>query len=360
MEQLESLYHPSPLEQAYAWHLLATVFPTSIILDSSSSPSTTASLGRPDGNASALAPPNSIRIAGREAVPFLSQSGLDRTVLRYIWSTVDPNATGKLSSLHQFYVVLRLVALAQGGLLWTPQSSDLDASTISMQIQQYLIQTAQRTDVKLATFAGVTIPDAQVLLPMHAPIHHQHNQDENYSTQFMFSQPTDAMASSTSPAFETPVVSTGAWDALDTLAAANLSNVSPLASPFTNVGMVPIATSAAMEPALGTLDAFSGAPFNMTGPMNVNTAASRVVNDEDNEASDNFGDFEAAPVQVTTGDWDALDGLVTVPDAPLPTLAPLPQSASGVVAGQSASSLALPDPSFVGICEHEWLGDSMW
>jgi hypothetical protein len=348
MEQLESLYHPSPLEQAYARHLLATVFPSSIVLNSSSS--TNASLRHPDNWNEFAAPAPSIRIAGREAVPFLSQSGLDRTVLRHIWSTVDPNATGKLSTLHQFYVVLRLVALAQTGLLWTPQNSDIDATAVSMQIQQCLVQTAHRTDVKLATFAGVTIPDKQVLQTMYAPIHHHqfNNQDENYSTRSMFSQPADAVVPTTSPAFETAVASTGAWNALDTLSSANLSNVAPLASPFTNVGLVTVVTSAAMEPALGTLNSFSGAPFNMAGTINVNPAAGRTAVDDDNEASDNFGDFETAPVQVTTGDWDALDGLATVPDAPLPTLSPAPmtQPVSGDLAGQSAMSFALADPLF--------------
>jgi hypothetical protein len=346
MEQLESLYHPSPLEQAYAWHLLATVFPSSILDGSNNSKLATVSFGGPNWNAGALAPAyvTTIRIAGREAVPFLSQSGLDRTILRHIWSTVDPNATGKLTTKHQFYVVLRLVALAQAGLLWTPQNSDLDAITLSMQIQQCLIQTAHRTDVKLATFSGVTIPDAQVLQNMYAPIHHhQYNQDENYATQFIFSPPADIILPMKSPAFETmsTLASTGAWNGLDTLASATLSNVAPLASAFTtNDGMVPVATSAAEEPALGSLDAFSGAPFGVTGAMNVlTTPADSTADVDDNEASDNFGDFEAAPFQVTTGNWDALDGLATVPDAPLPTLAPLSQS------GQSAMPFALPDPS---------------
>ena len=83
-------YQPTPVEQAYAVYLSQTIFGTT---------------------------PQNFRVPGRMAVPFLSQSGIDRMILRDIWNLVDPTQVGELQSITQLYVVCRLVALAQYGPL---------------------------------------------------------------------------------------------------------------------------------------------------------------------------------------------------------------------------------------------------
>lgn len=107
-------------------------------------------------------------ITGRQAVPFLSQSGLDRDILRILWTTVDPGSTGKLFSSKQFYVILRLVALAQGGILIDALH---DALSLGQQetitVRQCLLHTAYRTDIQLASFQGYLIPSESTLQSLY-------------------------------------------------------------------------------------------------------------------------------------------------------------------------------------------------
>jgi len=50
-------------------------------------------------------------------VPFLTTSGVERTLLRLLWSVADPEAVGTLVIRNQFHVLLRLVAMAQAHFL---------------------------------------------------------------------------------------------------------------------------------------------------------------------------------------------------------------------------------------------------
>jgi hypothetical protein len=135
-------YQPCALEEAYGVYLLQTVFQ---LFDCSSSGST------------------ALRISGRLAVPFLSRSGLDRCLLRDIWAEVDPSSLGYLTSRHQFFVLLRLTALGQAGLLQQRQQA-----TDTTVIRQCFSQTLQQA-IPLAVFDSTAVPDAESLMRLYGP-----------------------------------------------------------------------------------------------------------------------------------------------------------------------------------------------
>jgi hypothetical protein len=221
------LYKPTPLEEAYSQYLIRTVFPQ---------PSDAATL----------------RISGRHAVPFLSQSGLPRDVLRNLWFCVDPHTTGYLSDAQQFHTLLRLVALAQCQMI--------DASS---NLQQCCFETAHRTDLPLATFHGYSIPDALTLM-------------SSYHTTTVLPPPIPSAAALPTDPFQ------------------NLNGGQEMAQTHPSL-LYP------QHPSL----------------MATSTSTGLLKEDADEEV---FGDFTTTPATVTVGAWDALDQLVTVEDAPLPSL----------------------------------------
>ena len=84
-----------------------------------------------------------IQIPGRSAVPFLTQSGIDRNVLRSIWSVADPHNYGTLTTITQFHLILRLVSMAQSGLLMSfmhQQQQQAPHDDLNMILQQYASQ----------------------------------------------------------------------------------------------------------------------------------------------------------------------------------------------------------------------------
>ena len=87
-----------------------------------------------------------MKVSGRTAVPFLSQSQLPRDVLRNIWSTVDPETTGSLVNPYQWYAILRMVALAQNGFV-------ADLETLNQ----------NHVGIPLAQFQGHSLPDEMTL-----------------------------------------------------------------------------------------------------------------------------------------------------------------------------------------------------
>lgn len=56
---------------------------------------------------------NMIEVQGRDAVPFLTTSGLPRPVLKSVWTMVDPQHVGVLRVRAQFYTLLRFVAIGE-------------------------------------------------------------------------------------------------------------------------------------------------------------------------------------------------------------------------------------------------------
>ncbi|KAG7370854.1 hypothetical protein IV203_019424 [Nitzschia inconspicua] len=122
-------YEPTPLEQAYGLYLAQQIF------------------GIPPTNISA-----GVRIPGRNAVPFLTQSGLDRTVLRSLWNVADPQNVGSLTDIEQFHLLLRLVAMAQQSMIHSDH-------TIEDMIA--LVQEHATRPLMLPIFNGVLIPQPQ-------------------------------------------------------------------------------------------------------------------------------------------------------------------------------------------------------
>ncbi len=124
-------YQPTAVEEAYGLFLLQTEF--QII------PSTSV-----------------FRIAGRQAVPFFCRSGIDRSVLRHMWSVVDPQVDGYLSTTAQFDTMLRLTALAQTGPLLPTLSQTPHAAPEDI-LRQCLLQTTSMM-LPLPFFQGIVIP----------------------------------------------------------------------------------------------------------------------------------------------------------------------------------------------------------
>ncbi|KAG7344269.1 hypothetical protein IV203_022277 [Nitzschia inconspicua] len=122
-------YEPTPLEQAYGLYLAQQIF------------------GIPPTN---ITP--GVRIPGRNAVPFLTQSGLDRTVLRSLWNVADPQNVGSLTDIQQFHLLLRLVAMAQQSMIHSDH-------TIEDMIA--LVQEHATRPLMLPIFNGVLIPQPQ-------------------------------------------------------------------------------------------------------------------------------------------------------------------------------------------------------
>ena len=84
------LYSPTPRELAYGLYILDQVFPASLQLYQSNPPC--------------------ISIPGKDAVAFLTTSGIHRLILRILWTVVDPQNLGRLVDLAQLHTILRLAA----------------------------------------------------------------------------------------------------------------------------------------------------------------------------------------------------------------------------------------------------------
>ena len=130
---MSSIYQSTSLEQAYSLYLAQNIF--------------------------GIVPGNSIQISGRHAVPFLTQSNVDRGILRSLWSVADPNNIGTLFEMSQFQLLLRLVAMAQASMLNPQLTSD--------QMKQLVIQSAGQ-QLPLPVFSSVIIPAQEQMLYMYA------------------------------------------------------------------------------------------------------------------------------------------------------------------------------------------------
>jgi len=126
-------WQPLPKEEAYGLYLLETVFPD------------------------VLHGPT-FRIPGRLAVPFFTRSNVNRLVLRNVWTAVDPQGTGSLTDRYQFYVVLRLISLAQSGILLDCLASAYEAKQTPVVAMQVCLTATRDEVLPLATFEGIQVP----------------------------------------------------------------------------------------------------------------------------------------------------------------------------------------------------------
>jgi hypothetical protein len=128
------VYQPTPLEEAYGLYLLHQVFGINCSM----------------GN---------FRISGRQAVPFLTTSGVHRMILRTVWSVADPQTVGSLVDLKQWYLVLRLVSMAQNNMFNEQSTCDN---------LMYMVQQQDAGQMyNLPTFQNVMIPAGDVLMAQY-------------------------------------------------------------------------------------------------------------------------------------------------------------------------------------------------
>ena len=126
------MYEATPLEQAYSIYVAQQVFNN-------------------DYTSSSM----SIRISGRDAVPFLTRSGVDRSVLKTIWNVIDPENIGSVTAVQQFWVLFRLISLAQAGVLQIHHSSsDMNALMAQFSMKQ----------LPLPVFSALVVPDHSQLM----------------------------------------------------------------------------------------------------------------------------------------------------------------------------------------------------
>ena len=137
-----SLYKPTPIEEAYAVYLYDKLF----------------------GNFPA---DGAIHLPAKSTLQVLERANVDSIILTIIWSVVDPDNVKALTDMAQFHVVLRLVALAQDGLLEREISKaftqERDRSTPVNVFKKALWMSSAYTDCPLPSFQGVTMPDKTFL-----------------------------------------------------------------------------------------------------------------------------------------------------------------------------------------------------
>eukprot|EP00584_Thalassiosira_punctigera_P023703 CAMPEP_0172548586 /NCGR_PEP_ID=MMETSP1067-20121228/17837_1 /TAXON_ID=265564 ORGANISM="Thalassiosira punctigera, Strain Tpunct2005C2" /NCGR_SAMPLE_ID=MMETSP1067 /ASSEMBLY_ACC=CAM_ASM_000444 /LENGTH=1816 /DNA_ID=CAMNT_0013335821 /DNA_START=16 /DNA_END=5466 /DNA_ORIENTATION=- len=153
----KSSYRPTPLERAYASHLLSVYFQTPF---------------DPLSNTHASDDAELIRVPGRNAVPFLTTSGVERSLLRLLWQVSDPDAVGTLTRRSQFYMLLRLVAMAQAHFLPPLPSPGQPGGIVDEAKLALLRQTLEgnaRLVVALPTFTADQSPSVAYLLGTYPP-----------------------------------------------------------------------------------------------------------------------------------------------------------------------------------------------
>lgn len=294
------MYQPTPLEVAYGMYLLENVFQVN-----TSSPHIV------------------MKVPGRSAVPFLSQSELPRNVLRNIWSTVDPDNSGSLVTPYQFYAILRMVALGQNGLV-------PDLATLNQ----------NHSGVPLARFQGYPVPDEVTL------------------QQFYYQRQQGATGGGVSGAQDSATQIPDVPPSQETIAPS--TTVPPASQPTPSLVSIEDAFGALVEvedAPMPTLESFApppespnaadpsvavGSDGNITVDLDPLVDSGRIVSstsldDEaldssngpndtrhpqtEEEDGDDFGNFSSAPPSApSSGNFAALDSLADMVDAPVPSL----------------------------------------
>ena len=323
------------------------------------------------------------RLSGRQAVPFLSQSGLDRSLLRNFWSFVDPQNEGSLD-LQQFQIILRLVALAQ-----------------NMQVQPdfdlWLSQTSHLDSIPLANF-GVACPHPHQIVQAYYNFTQTQQQQRGQEGIFephkleMRASPVENVISineSALPASRVEVEEPSGWAALDMLTTvedAPLPDLNTMTSslddndfPFESQnGTVVVNTSSNILSATTSIDPrgenlsiedtepkedqtvdmtngvtmrdftsnviqysapFTGEVVNQLNCHEGKESSGALVGDRSKELSDD--QMKVEPVG-----WDALDALAVIPDAPLPSLDSMEKTSEIIPEFAETEKTETSDPVF--------------
>jgi hypothetical protein len=142
LPSVPSLYEPTAEEEAYGIYIFDKLFGTFPV----------------DGL---------IHVEANVGLRVLESSGVSGIILRTIWSVADPDNLRCLTYLSQFHVVLRLIALAQDGLLekeinraFTQQRNNTTPVAV---IQRTLWMSTDYRDCPLPKFEGVPMPTREFL-----------------------------------------------------------------------------------------------------------------------------------------------------------------------------------------------------
>lgn len=137
-----SLYTPTPIEEAYGVYIYDALF------------------GKfpADG---------SLHLESKATLRVLQKSEVDSIILKTIWTVVDPDGVKCLTSIAQFHVVLRLIALAQDGLL----EQEINRAFNQQRNRTTPVEVFKRTlwvsmdyrDCPLPSFKGVPMPASSLL-----------------------------------------------------------------------------------------------------------------------------------------------------------------------------------------------------
>ena len=309
-----ALYTPTPVEEAYALYLLRSVFHRDYNSDASTD----------------------FVLEGQHAVPFLTLSGQDRLILRNIWTVADPKMQGALTDLSQFHVCLRLVALAQAGILGQAlaaafrEQSELSPVDV---MRQCLQATATMPNIPLPVFVGIAMPSGTTLQLIYQE--HKRNRvmpsgrslsADSHSRLFASYQSSqvDKQSQQMPPQQQQE-------DSDRTIHTSNVSFDSPQDDDdhrrsmggelhdddFGDFGgFAQNNTTSAVDGSLASQQqqqppATSMASMSLFGAPLPQASLAQANNDEDD-----FGDFASTE----PSGWDALDALAGVQDAPLPQL----------------------------------------
>ena len=230
--QSSYIYQPTPLEQAYSLYLAQQVF--------------------------GIAPGNPVYISGRDAVPFLTQSGLDRGILRSIWTAADPECIGTLTQLSQLHLLLRLVSMGQFGML-DPQSQ---TDALLGWVQQCASQQLQ-----LPTFSSVAILPQDQLMNMYGSY-------IVYNNSMQGSQQSMPIATGINDSFGAPL-----GNSFNTTAPPPIGMPGPTLS---------------IDDAFGELVEVEDAPLPSLDQFTTQKVMSDVEPDANEQEDDDFGGFEGA------------------------------------------------------------------
>ncbi|KAL9189907.1 hypothetical protein ACHAXT_009582 [Thalassiosira profunda] len=176
-------YRPTPLERAYASHLLSTHFATPFDPNSPAS----------EDDA------ETIRVPGRNAVPFLTTSGVERSLLRLLWQAADPDGVGTLTKRSQVYTLLRFVAMAQAHFL-PPLRGEMGDED-KLQLLRETLQSNSHLVVALPTFGADQPPSVAHLMGTYPPPKEASSfsaaADHDFQYQMFMKQQSDSTAANT-------------------------------------------------------------------------------------------------------------------------------------------------------------------
>ncbi len=275
------IYYPTPVEQAHSLYVVQQIFH--------------------------LAPTMPLRISGRSAVPFLTQSGVSRITLRSIWTAADPQNIGTLTHLTQFQLLLRLVSMAQFGIL------EVDGTAESM---RDAAQQSASMRLALPIFSSLVIPPHDDLLAMYGM----------FLIQYQMQTP-DVLSVYPGVASVSSFGATNTISVDDAFSDLGPTENAPLPSLDEVIGSAQTTDGVSESDLKASVTASEGYKIPGEPTLDVNLA---VTGDEEDE----FGDFEAVP------ETHAPESIS--PSGAAPSSVPSQRSLIGVTPTQQESNDSLP------------------